>query len=345
MERVLLGKTGIDVCKNGFGALPVQRVSFELAARLLSKAFNNGITYFDTARMYTDSEEKIGQAFLGKNRDKMYLATKTMANTADDFRKDLHTSLELMKTDYIDIYQFHNPPFCPKPGGEDGLYDAAIEARGQGKIRFIGITSHKLELAREAVQSGLYSTLQFPFSYLSADKENDLVDLCESADMGFIAMKALAGGLITSSAAAYAYLSGFKGVLPIWGIQHEWELDEFLSYNLSPPVMTDELKAVIDSDRAELGGEFCRSCGYCMPCPVGIEINNCARMSLMLRRAPASIYLSEHWQKQMRKIESCLHCNKCADKCPYSLNTPALLEKNYEEYFKVTGQELPYGRL
>ena len=150
--------------------------------------------------------------------------------------------------------------------------------------------------------------------------------------MGFIAMKALSGGLITNSAAAYAYLAQFEHVLPIWGVQRESELDEFLSYISNPPVLTEELEAIILQDRDELLGEFCRGCGYCMPCPVGIEINNAARMSLLLRRSPAQLQLTKEVQEKMKKIEDCLHCNKCKQHCPYGLDTPTLLAKNYEDY-------------
>ena len=227
METVRLGKTGIITNKNGFGALPIQRISDEDAVYLLKKAYDNGITYFDTARWYTDSEHKLGLAFEGI-RDKIWIATKTGAGNAADFRKDLETSLENLKTDYIDVYQFHNPAFCPKPGDESGLYDAALEAKEQGKIRHIGITNHRLAVANEAVDSGLYETLQFPFCYLATEKDIELVEKCKAKDMGFVAMKALSGGLITNSAAAYAYLAQYDNVLPIWGVQRENELDEFL---------------------------------------------------------------------------------------------------------------------
>ena len=167
MKTMTLGSTGITVNRNGFGALPVQRVSVEEAGRLLRKAFENGIRFFDTARSYSDSEMKIGLA-LSDVRDQIYIATKTPSATVEGFWKDLETSLSLLKTDYIDIYQFHNPAFCPKPGDGTGLYEAMLEAKAQGKIRHIGITNHRLAVAEEAVDSGLYETLQFPFSYLAS---------------------------------------------------------------------------------------------------------------------------------------------------------------------------------
>jgi len=334
MQTIKLGKTGIETNKNAFGALPIQRISDEAAVTLLRKAYENGMTFFDTARMYSDSEHKVGLAFEGM-REKVIIATKTGAQNAEGFWKDLETSLTNLKTDYIDIYQFHNPAFCPKPGDESGLYDAALQAKEQGKIRHIGITNHRLAVANEAIDSGLYETLQFPFCYLATDKDIELVEKCKAADMGFIAMKALSGGLITNSAAAYAYLAQYDNVLPIWGVQREAELDEFLSYIDNPPAMTEEIKALIDKDRAELLGEFCRGCGYCMPCPAGIEISMCARMSLMIRRAPSADYLGEVWQEKMGKIEACLHCGQCKGRCPYNLDTPALLAENLEDYKNV----------
>ena len=305
MDMVTLGRTGITVNKNGFGALPIQRISQEDAVFLARKAYKAGIRFFDTARAYTDSEVKLGEAFDGI-RSEVYIATKTAAQNAEEFWKDLHTSLNNLRTDYVDIYQFHNPSFCPKPG--DG--------------------------------SGLYETLQFPFSYISGEQELELVQLCKEHEMGFIAMKGLSGGLITNSAAAYAFEAQFEGVLPIWGVQREKELDEFLSYIDNPPRMDAELSAVIAHDREELCGEFCRGCGYCMPCPAGIEINNCARMSLLLRRSPSAEHLSPAGQAKMKKIEGCLHCNQCKAKCPYGLDTPALLARNYEDYKRVLAGEV-----
>lgn len=335
MQTVTLGRTGITVNKNGFGALPIQRVSADYAALLLRKAYDAGVRFFDSARAYSDSEEKIGLA-LADVRKEIYIATKTPSTTAEGFWKDLETSLFLLKTDYIDIFQFHNPSFCPKPGDGSGLYEAMLEAKAQGKIRFIGITNHRLNVAEEAVRSGLYDTLQFPFCYLATEKDINLVKLCEENNVGFIAMKGLSGGLITNSAAAYAWQAEFENTLPIWGVQKESELDEFISYMDNPPSMDDpELKAVIEKDRKELVGSFCRSCGYCMPCPMGITINQCARMSQLIRRSPSANWLTPEAQAMMMKIEDCIHCNQCMAKCPYELDTPTLLAQNLEDYKNI----------
>lgn len=334
MDKVRLGKTEIVVNKNGFGALPIQRVSKEEAAVILKKAYDNGVQLFDTARAYTDSEEKLNYA-LSDVREHIYITTKTAAEDAEGFWKDLETSLRTLGTDHIDVYQFHNPPFCPKPGGEDGLYDAMLEAKRQGKIRHIGITNHRLAVAKEAIESGLYDTLQFPFSYLSAESEKKLIGQCKEKDMGFLAMKALAGGLINRSALAYAFMNEYDNVLPIWGIQRESELDEFLSYQEVPPKYEGEVASQIAEDIKEFQGDFCRGCGYCMPCPAGIEINNCARMSLLIRRAVSANFLNEETQEKMKKIENCLECGQCRSKCPYGLDTPELLKKNYKDYQEV----------
>lgn len=334
MSQVTLGSTGITVDKNGFGALPIQRISFEEAGKLLVKAYNSGIRYFDTARMYSDSEAKIGEAFEKACivRDEVYIATKTMAKTAEDFWSDLAESLEALKTDYINVYQFHNPGFCPKTGGEDGLYDAALKAKAEGKIRHIGITNHRMAVAEEAIESGLYETLQFPFSYLADEREIELANKCKEHNMGFVAMKGMSGGLINRADVAYAFCDLFDNVLPIWGVQREKELDDFLACAENPPVYDDEMKAFVESERRELTGDFCRGCGYCMPCPAGIFIQDCARMSLMIRRAPVSVYMDEAHQAQMQQIKNCLHCGQCASRCPYGLDTPTLLQKNLEDY-------------
>ncbi len=339
METVTLGITGITVNKNGFGALPIQRIPAAEAVKLARRAYEAGIHFFDTARFYTDSEEKLGEAFAGM-REKVYIATKTAAQDAEAFWKDLHTSLHNLRTEYVDIYQFHNPSFCPKPGDGSGLYEAMLEAREKGMIRHIGITNHRLSVAEEAIASGLYETLQFPFCYLSGEQELRLVRLCKEQEIGFIAMKALSGGLINNSAAAYAFMAQYDNVLPIWGVQREQELEEFISYVDQPPKMTEEMQSVIGKDRQELKEDFCRGCGYCMPCPAGIEINNCARMSLLLRRSPSELQLTEEVQAKMKKIENCLHCNQCKNQCPYGLDTPALLKKNYEDYKRVLAGEV-----
>lgn len=339
MNVITLGSTGIQVVQNGFGALPIQRDSKEVAVKIVRRAYEGGMRFFDTARAYSDSEEKVGEA-LHDVRDNLYIATKTMAQTPEEFWEQLETSLRLLKTDYIDIYQFHCANQVYAPGDGTGMYECMLEAKAQGKIRHIGITAHKIQIAFDAVESGLYETLQYPFSYLAAEREKELVAKCKEKNVGFIAMKGLAGGLINKSEAAMAFMTQYDNVLPIWGIQRETELEEWLSYMENTPSMTGEIKEYVEREQKELSGEFCRGCGYCMPCPKGIMINQCARMSLMLRRAPSASWLSENMQAEMKKIETCINCRKCVSKCPYSLNTPELLKKNYEDYKRILSGEI-----
>lgn len=331
MRELILGKTGIRIPQNGFGCLPVQRISFEDAVDLLRAAYEGGMLFYDTARAYSDSEAKLGEAFYDI-RNRVVIATKTHADSPEVFWKDLDASLRALQTDVIDIYQFHCAPQCYRPNDGTGMYECMMEAKRQGLIRHIGITAHKIQVALEAADSGLYETIQFPFSYLASEKELALVEKCRAKDIGFIAMKGLAGGLITRSDAAMAFISQFDNVLPVWGIQHQSELEEWLSYMRETPQMDDRMRAYIEREQKELSGEFCRGCGYCMPCPAGIEINNCARMSLLLRRTPPARWLTPQWQEKMMKIEGCLQCRKCTTKCPYGLDTPALLQKNLADY-------------
>ena len=337
MKNITLGRTGITVPQNGFGALPIQRIPLEDAVRILRKAYGGGMRFFDTARAYTDSEEKVGAAFGDGyvKRDEIVIATKTAAKTPEEFWQHLDMSLNNLKTDYIDIYQFHLMGQCWKPGDGTGMYECMLRAKEEGKIRHIGGTAHKIGIAKELIESGLYETVQYPFSYLATDQEADLIKMCNENNVGFIGMKGLAGGLITNSRAAMAYISQFDGAVPIWGIQREKELDEWLSYMKETPVLDDELKTFIESERKDLMGDFCRGCGYCMPCTVGIQINQCNRMSLMLRRAPSESWLSDHWQAEMNKIEQCIGCGACLSKCPYELEIPTLLRKNLEDYREV----------
>ena len=339
IKNVTLGKTGITTPQNGFGALPLQRRNFNDASEILRAAYEGGMTFFDTARAYSDSEEKIGMA-LSDVRRHIYIATKTGASSPDEMKRHLETSLKNLKTDYVDLYQFHMAGQCFAPEDGTGMYECMEDFKRQGMIRHIGITCDKIGVAGECVKSGLYETMQFPFSYLTGERELNLVEMCRGNDVGFIAMKGLAGGLINNSRAAFAYISQFDNVLPIWGIQTMKELQEWLSYMDNPPVMNGELQAVIRADRKELDGEFCRGCGYCMPCPQGIKISNCARMSLMVRRAPSAAWLSEEWQHAMADIEKCTGCGACISKCPYELNTPELLKKNLEDYKKILAGEI-----
>ena len=331
MEKVRLGCTGLYVTRTSFGALPIQRVSRADAVRLIRRAVEGGINYFDTANMYTDSEEKLGEALEGI-RQQVVISTKSAGKDKKTVRAHIEKSLRSLRTDYIDLFQFHNPAILPDINDPDGPYAAALEAKEKGYIRHIGITNHRLGVAREAIASGNFETLQFPFSYLAAPQDLELVELCRKADVGFIAMKGLSGGLLNNAAACYAFMRKFPNVVPIWGIQREEELEQWLVLSENPPELTPELQAVIDKDRQELAGDFCRSCGYCLPCAAGIDIPQAARMSALLRRSPYQKYMTDQWYEKMHQIEQCVHCDACKSRCPYGLDTPALLQKMLKDY-------------
>jgi len=336
MEQIRFGRTNLLVSRSGFGAIPIQRISFEDARHLLRKAYDHGMNFFDTARGYTDSEEKIGAA-LSDVRKEIIIATKTPGGDREAVLRDLEISLRNLRTDYIDIYQIHNPPSLPDPDDPSGAFSGLLEARKQGKIRFIGITNHRLGVILEAIATGLYDTVQYPLSALATDADLKAIQECQKHDIGFIAMKALAGGLLTNAAPAFAFLRQYKNVVPIWGIQTEPELDEFLGYEKQPPVLDKQMWQLIEQDRAALSGSFCRACGYCLPCPAGIPIPMAARMSLLLRRMPFQQFMEDNWRKQMMLIRDCQDCGHCKDHCPYHLDTPVLLREmldDYEEFYR-----------
>ncbi len=331
MEKARLGRTNLEVARSGFGALPLQRISQEKAVVLLRKAYERGINFFDTARRYRDSEEKIGSA-LAAVRPKIILATKTTARDGRTLMADLETSLQELRTDYIDVYQLHDPKQSFTDPVMSGLCEALIRAKEKGMIRYFGFTSHKLTMAVQAVQSGFFDTVQFPLSSLSSSTDLGLIEICRQEDVGLLAMKPLAGGLLTSAASAFAFLRQFRNVVPLWGIQEEWELDEFVSLEANPPALDEELRRIMEQDRVELAGSFCRGCGYCLPCPVDIPIPTAARLSLFLKKTKPDRWLSDGWKVQMERISQCLECGQCQAQCPYDLDTPQLLQEMLKVY-------------
>lgn len=331
MEKTRLGKTDLMVSRTAFGGIPIQRITFEESTAILKKAYASGMNFYDTARGYGTSEKRIGEA-LGDVRENVIIATKSFSATGKELRTNLETSLKELNTDYIDLFQFHNPSQMPKPGASDGVYDEALAAKKEGLIRHIGITAHSLEYAKELVTSGLYETMQFPLSLLSSDEEIKFVELCKEHDVGFIAMKAMAGGLITNAKVAFSFLRRFENVVPIWGIQFMWELEEFLQYEAKPPKLDDELWDTINQYRKDLAIDFCRACGYCMPCSEGINIPMAVRAELLVGRMPLDNLVNENFQAMMQRIKNCTNCGHCIKHCPYKLDIPPLLHKHLAFY-------------
>ena len=331
MDKIRLGRTELYASKTAFGALPIQRISHADAVKLVRRAYESGINYFDTANAYTDSEEKLGAA-LHDVRHEVIISTKSGGGDKKTVQAHIEESLRRLQTDYIDLFQFHNPAQLPDPEDPDGPFAAVLEAKQKGYIRHIGITNHRLKVACAAIDSGNFETMQFPFCYLAAPQDLEIVEKCKAADMGFIAMKGLSGGLLNNAEACYAFMQEYPNVVPIWGIQREEELDQWLELTARDPHVTPEIQAVIDKDRQELAGNFCRSCGYCLPCTAGIDIPQAARMSALLRRSPYQPYMSDEWYAKMHKIEECVHCDACKSRCPYGLDTPALLQAMLKDY-------------
>ena len=332
MKMTRLGRTELTVSQTGFGALPIQRIGKEEAKSLLLRALDAGITYFDTARAYTDSEEKIGYAFRSV-RDRVVLATKTMSRDKKGIFSDIDASLKSLHVDYIDIYQLHNPPEI----GED-VYEGLLELKEMGKIRHIGITNHSRDRAAAAVESGRFDTLQFPLSFLSSPEDLALIELCREKDVGVLAMKGLAGGLINQAACAFAFLRGYENVVPLWGIERMSDLEEFISLENNPPPLDASMQKRIDEFKRELSGDYCRSCGYCLPCTAGIRIPTAARIVPLMNRARYQSYLTDEFADEMAKIELCSDCGLCKSRCPYGLNVPELLKKQYEGFKKLRAE-------
>jgi len=330
MRKIVLGKTNLQVTKTAFGALPIQRRAIEDAVEVLSMAKDAGINFFDTARAYTDSEKKVGIAF--KNcREDVIIATKTHITNLDDVKRNLETSLEMLQTDYIDIYQFHNAKDVPMI--DSLMYQFMVDMKNQGVIKHIGVSAHSYDSAVKAVESGLYETLQYPIFCLSDEKDLGLIQKCSDNNVGIIAMKGMGGGLIDNPKVAFSFFEKYDNISTIWGIQSKEELNDFVELEKNPPVMDGVFKKEIKKYKEELGGNFCRSCGYCLSaCPAEIKISNCARMSQLLKRAVWQDFVSDTWQENMKKIEECIECRKCIEKCPYSLDIPNLLKKNLKEY-------------
>lgn len=336
MKKIKLGRTGLMVTKPAMGCLPVQRCEKDYAVRLLRAAYEGGINYFDTANAYTDSEEKLGLA-LSDVRDRVIISTKSAAGDKKGVLDHIENSLRMLKTDHIDLFQFHQVARVPDVNDENGPYAGALEAKRRGWIGHIGVTSHRVDVAEACIASGDFETLQFPFSYISTERDLALAEKCREADMGFIAMKGLAGGLLSNARACAAFMNGFDNVAPIWGIQKLEELEQWLRLAEEELLPDEELGAFIKKERQELAGSFCRSCGYCMPCPMGIEIRNCARMDMLLRRSPWQQYMTDEWREKMERIEDCIGCRQCSSRCPYELDTPELLKymlKDYREFYE-----------
>lgn len=335
LGTIRLGRTELLATRVAMGCIPIQRLAMDDAVRLIHKAYEAGVNFFDTAHVYTDSEEKLGKAFADGYRQNVILASKTMSEDYQTAMAQIDLSLERLKTDFIDIYQWHNPINIDHMDDETSPYRALVDAKEAGKIRFIGITSHHLGRARQAAETGMFDTMQFPMSVLSSREEIALAELCKRLDVGFIAMKAMCGGLLADGRLPFVFLNQFDNVVPIWGLEKAEELDQFLHLAANPEPFTEEMRREADRLRREYGDDFCRGCGYCLPCPAGINLPIMMRIVTLTKRTGLGSQFTPERLAEAERIDSCTECRQCVKRCPYHLDCPDVLKKQRQGFYEL----------
>ncbi len=321
MEKIRLGRTEMMVTGLGFGGIPIQRVPEEEAIAVVHKCLELGINFMDTANGYTTSEEKIGKAIIGR-REGIFLATKSFASTREDFEKHVTLSLERLGIDYIDLYQFHNVSDAKALEivlDPDGPRGAVEDARRAGLVKHIGITSHQIDIAKGAVKTGLFETLMFPLNFMSYEGKEELLSLCKQHDVGFIAMKPLAGGMIDNATLAIKYLLQFPDIVLIPGIERVPEIEEIARVFEGPKEMTAGEKQEMERIRQELGARFCRRCDYCQPCQAEISIADVMSFPSLAKRMPPVRLYTGKFAESFVKADECTDCGECEERCPYNL--------------------------
>lgn len=337
MEKVRLGKTGLMVSRVGFGGIPIQRLSEQQAVEVVRHCLELGITFIDTANGYTTSEARIGKAIAGWPRQDLVIATKTGARDKETARAHLEQSLTSLQTDYLDLWQFHGVSTTDayeQVLGPGGAMEAAQEALQAGKIRHIGITSHSMDTALIAVPSGHFETIQFPFNFVTNEPLDELIPLAQEHDVGFIAMKPFAGGLLDKANLAIKYQLQFD-VVPDPGIETVDEIDEIVALVESNEAMTAEERAEMERMRSELGTRFCRRCEYCQPCPQEIRISTVMNVRSFWRRFPADRFKSGWVGQAVERAKECVECGECEERCPYHLPIREMLKENVAFYESV----------
>lgn len=336
MKYTTLGKTNINVNKIGFGGIPIQRITLVESIELVKRAVSEGINFFDTARGYTCSEEYLGSGLLGL-RDKVYVATKSMSRSYNEMKKDIQTSLNNLKTDYIDLYQFHNVKTIEEWNqiiSDNGALKALLEAKSDGIVRHIGITSHSkdfLDWLLDSNYQDLIETIQYPLNFL----EEEGIELFEKAikkNIGTIAMKPLGGGMIDNASVALKYLMNQESLnVMIPGIGSISELLE--NVNVKEGYFNDnEVKYITDLQN-EMKGEFCHRCGYCLPCTKGIDIPGIFTLEKYYLKYGLKDWAISRYNNLKVKADACINCGLCVKRCPYSLNIPNKL-KEINKLFK-----------
>ena len=329
MKKIRLGATTLEISEIGFGGIPIIPLPREEAVSVVKHCFDLGITFFDTANMYPTSEEKLGVA-LKSVRNEVIIATKTAQRDAKGATDHLDLSLKQLQTDWIDVYQLHNvsnEEALNQVLAPQGAYEAVSKARDAGKIRFIGISSHSIATATEALKTGLFQTLQFPFNFIESDPADKLFPLASQNQMGIIGMKPLGGGILERADLCFRFLQQHRYVVPIPGIRAKKEADEIIElYRNVEPISEADLKD-IENIRSALGEKFCHRCEYCMPCEQGVQIS-----SVLMFQAAAKRLSREGVKgwigKAMQSVEQCIECGECEQKCPYHLPISDLLKEN-----------------
>jgi predicted aldo/keto reductase-like oxidoreductase len=320
MENIRLGKTEMMVSRLGFGGIPIQRLAEEDAIAVVKKCLDLGINFLDTANGYTTSEERIGKAISGR-RQNIFLATKSHARTRDEIENDLKLSLQRLNVNYIDLYQFHGVndfkslEMVLAPTGPMTVLE---EAKKNGKIRHIGISSHQIDVAKRAVTSDRFETIMFPFNFITSEAADELLPLTRERDVGFIAMKPLAGGMVNNATVAFKYLLQFPDVFPIPGIEKISEIEEIISVLNMTPKMTQTEQQELNRLKEELRPRFCHRCDYCQPCTQSISISTVMSAASFYKRLPSERFI-EMIGRAMEKAATCSECGECETRCPYHL--------------------------
>lgn len=343
MRYLPLGQTGLTVSEVGFGGIPIIRLSSAEAERTARHALDAGITLFDTANRYLDSEEKLGRALRGV-RHRAVLATKTFLRDAKGAAQELDLSLQRLQTDWIDLYQIHQVSqqrdldAALAPGG---ALEALLKAKEQGKIRHIGVSSHNLAMAERLVETNLFETIQYPLNFVEREAATTLVPKARAAGLGVLVMKPFAGGVIDDAALAFAYLRRFPEVIPLPGLDSVERVDEILALYARPHVLAARDEAAMEIIREELGARFCRRCEYCQPCPHGVRITY-AMMYLAVARRMSPAKATGFSGAVMETVRACADCGECLPKCPYGLPIPDMLKERlalYDEHRRQLGQD------
>lgn len=326
MKKRILGRTNLKVRIIGFGGIPIQRVSEQEGVKVVRRCYDRGINYFDTARRYTVSEERVGKA-LEDVRDKIFLATKTICRTKSEVLEELEISLKNLRTDWIDVYQLHNVSSdetwkqVKAPGG---ALEALYEARKKDKIRFLGVTGHNPSILTEIVKEDIFDTVMMPYNYLTSTDE--LLSLCHKMNAGTVIMKAFGGGALTNAKAALKFvLKNENADVVIPGVMNVSEVDENIAVANGPYDLSATDLKVIEKDKAELGNQFCHSCDYCQPCQQKINISFVLNAENMLKRIGWTPMVEKWYQEAETKVPTCIKCGDCESRCPYHLPIRELL--------------------